>query len=243
MLPSRRQLPLPFPHEPGYDPRDFLTAPSNQDAVLWLDRVRDWPDRRLAIWGDEGCGKTHLLRIWAARTGAARLDGRLLVSPDMLPPSGMAAIDDADLVAPETTLLHTLNTARDRGIVLLLTARRPPAHWLARLPDLSSRLRAITAVEIRPPDDELLNALFVSLASDRQLVIPQSVQAWLLRRLPRSAHALRSAMAKLDRMSLADGKPISRGLAARLLPEAESWEDQEVSVTSGTSPSTKIGFL
>jgi DnaA regulatory inactivator Hda len=243
MSSPRQQLPLPFPHEPGYDPRDFLTAPSNQEATAWLERARDWPDGRLAIWGEEGCGKTHLLRAWAARAGAACLDGRLLRSPEALPASGFVAIDDADLVAPETTLLHVLNTARDRGLRLLLTARRAPARWPVRLPDLSSRLRAITAVEIRPPDDELLNALFTGLASDRQLVVPQAVRAWLLHRLPRSPGALRDAVAKLDRMSLADGKPVTRALAGRLLPAVESWEDQEVSVTPTSSPSKTIGFL
>ncbi|MBS0642936.1 MAG: chromosomal replication initiator DnaA [Acetobacteraceae bacterium] len=239
----REQLPLPFPHEPLYAPHDFFPADCNHAALAWLDRMQDWPDRRLLVWGEEGCGKTHLLRVWAARTGAAWLDGRILRTPEDLPPSGAAALDDADLVTPETTLLHVLNTARDRGLSLLLTARQPPARWPVALPDLASRLRAMATVEIAPPDDAFLSMLFAMLLADRQLQVPPAVQDWLLRRLPRTPAALREAAAKLDRLSLAGGRRVTRALASRLLPASDSWEDREVSVTRGASSSKPIGLL
>src|SRR5580692_4323603 len=112
-MPSDRlQLLLPFPHAPGYDQRDFLPAASNQEALAWLQT--DWPDRRLALWGPEGCGKSHLLHIWAEQTGAQVLSGQALQDLDGVPESGALALDDADTVASEPLLLHLLNTARDR---------------------------------------------------------------------------------------------------------------------------------
>ena len=54
---------------------DFRAAPSNAEAWAWLARTADWPGRRLALWGEAGRGKTHLLHIWAERTGAALLSG------------------------------------------------------------------------------------------------------------------------------------------------------------------------
>lgn len=239
----REQLPLPFPHEPMYAPDVFFPAACNRNALAWLERMPDWPDRRLLVWGEEGCGKTHLLRAWAARIGATRLDGRLPRTPGDLPLSGAAAIDDADLVAPDTTLLHVLNTARDRGLYLLLTARRPPARWNVALPDLSSRLRAMATVEIEPPDEAFLSMLFEMLLADRQLQVGPPVRDWLLRRLPRTPAALRDAAAALDRLSLANGRRVTRALASRLLPAGDSWEDREVSVTHGGSSSKPIGLL
>jgi len=233
---SRLQLALPFPHEPSFDARDFLTAASNQDALTWLERWRDWPDRRLALWGQAGCGKTHLLHIWAARHDATRLIGQALRgleegspadgglderSREALPASGAVVVDDADTVSPDTTLLHLLNTARDRGLFVLLAGRTAPAHWPLRLPDLTSRLRAVTAVEIRPPDDDLLRTLLVRLLADRQLTMSRHLQDWLLLRLPRSPAALRQAVARLDRASLAFGKAITRPLASQLLAGEE----------------------
>jgi chromosomal replication initiation ATPase DnaA len=217
MRSDRLQLALPFPHVADYDPRDFLAADSNQEALVWLDRAADWPDRRLALWGQAGCGKSHLLSIWAARQGTVCLAGQVLRDINDLPDSGAVALDDADTVAPDTALLHLLNTARERGLSILLTGRTPPSRWRVNLPDLSSRLRAITPVEVRPPDDDLLRALLMRLLADRQLAVPRPVQEWLLLRLPRSPAALREAVARLDRASLESGMAITRSLATEVL--------------------------
>jgi chromosomal replication initiation ATPase DnaA len=251
MLPERLQLLLPFPHEPSYDRRDFLVAASNEEALAWLDA--DWPDQRLALWGPAGCGKSHLLHIWSERADAPILDGRTLGDLDAVPQAGGLALDDADAVAPEPLLLHLLNTARDRGLRVLLAGHTPPSRWPVRLPDLSSRLRAITAAEIRLPSDDLLAALLARLLSDRQLSVAQSVQEWLLTQLPRSPAALRHAVARLDQASLVHGKAITRSLAAKVVAadglavadasEVSIADASEVSM-SGVDPSTQgPGFL
>jgi chromosomal replication initiation ATPase DnaA len=216
MMTEPLQLALPFPRQPRYEAVDFIAAASNQAAVTWLARG-DWPERRLAIWGQAGCGKTHLVHLWARQQGAAVLTGGMLSDLAQVPEYGALAVDDADMVPQEPILLHLLNTARDRGLAVLLSARLPPARWPVRLPDLSSRLRAMTAIEIQPADDDLLRALLVHALAERQLEVPRIVQDWLLRRLPRTQAALRDAVLRLDRESLASGKPISRSLAARVL--------------------------
>ena len=214
---ERRQLVLPFPHEPGYDGQDFLSDGSNAAALAWLNRTADWPDRRLALWGPAGCGKTHLLHLWAGQADAVRLAGQTLRDLDGLPDGGAMTLDDADTVQDETLLLHLLNTARDRGLFVLLSGRTAPARWPIRLPDLSSRLRAITAVEIEAPGDDLLRALLFRLLADRQLKMGDAVREWLLVQLPRSAGALREAVARLDRESMLTKQPITRALAGRVL--------------------------
>ncbi len=242
-LSDRLQLPLPFPHDPVYDARAFLAAESNHNAMTWLARMADWPDRRLALWGQAGCGKTHLLRLWARQTGAVRLAGQTLRVMQELPDQGAIAVDDADTAAPDTALLHLLNSARDRGLIVLMTGRTAPSRWPARLPDLSSRLRAVTAVEIRPPDDDLLRALLRRLLADRQLAVPQPVQDWLLLHLPRTPAALRDAVARLDRASLAFGTAITRPFAAGLLLAEGACQDDEESISKQFSASQPNGLL
>jgi chromosomal replication initiation ATPase DnaA len=214
---ERLQLLLPFQHEQLYDARDFLPGCSNQEALAWLNS--DWPDRRLALYGPGGSGKSHLVNIWAERTGAVVLAGQALANLDGMPEHGTLVLDDADTVRDEALLVHLLNTARDRGLHLLLSGRTAPSRWPVRLPDLSSRLRAITTVEIRQPSDDLLAALLMRLISDRQLVVTKAVQEWLLLRLPRSPTGLAEAVARLDRASLASGTAITRTLAARVIVE------------------------
>src|ERR1700761_8571993 len=109
----KHQLPLPFEHQPRYDAADFIAAASNEAALTWLDA--DWPEQRLALFGPEGCGKSHMLHIWAERTGAVLLTGSALADLELVPPEGCLALDEADRVDEETRLLHLLNIARDRG--------------------------------------------------------------------------------------------------------------------------------
>ena len=108
--------------------------------------------------------------------------------------------------ADEAALLHLLNTARDLDCPVLLAARRPPADWATSLRDLGSRLRAITAVEVEAPDDELLRRLLMHWLAERRLVADESLHNRLLLRLPRSPDVLRAAVARLDRDALASRK-------------------------------------
>jgi chromosomal replication initiation ATPase DnaA len=100
-------------------------------------------------------------------------------------------------------------------------------------------------VEIRPPSEDLLAALLMRLLSDRQLSVSQSVQDWLLTRLPRSPSVLRQAVARLDRASLAFGRPITRSLAAGVLA-GESFpvaDADDISISEIASFSQPPGFL
>ena len=230
-----RQLPLPFAHEPQFVAADFLAGASNAEALAWLAPGVDWPQRRLALWGPEGSGKTHLLHIWASRVGARQVAGSALPREPERPDQAVA-IDDAD-TAEERPLLHLLNAWAESGWPVLLAARTPPARWPAALPDLASRLRAITAVEIRPPDETLLRALLARLLAERQLAVAEPVQDWLLLRLPRTPAAMREAAARLDRAALVAGGRVTRGVAADVLrgmaPDHEDFAQAASTASTG----------
>ena len=98
------QLPLPFEHQPSYEPGDFIAACSNRDALAWLDAP--WPDHRLALYGPPGCGKSHMLRIWQQRTDAVLLTGAALTNLDELPLQGALPWTTSDAIADETLLFH-----------------------------------------------------------------------------------------------------------------------------------------
>jgi chromosomal replication initiation ATPase DnaA len=192
---------LLIPHRPDYAAAGFIAAASNEAARTWLGRTEVWPDRRLALWGGAGRGKTHLLRMWAARTGADVVEGPSLSGfPEVTSPFGVA-IDDADR-ADEAALLHLLNIARELDRPVLLAGQAPPARWAVRLRDLDSRLRAITAVEIEAPDDELLRQLLLRWLAERQLVADAALHDRLLLRLPRSPEVLLAAVARLNEDAL-----------------------------------------
>ncbi len=219
---SLRQLALPFAHQPRFERADFLRAASNAQALAWLapQGGADWPQRRLALWGEAGSGKTHLLHVWAAEHDALLLPGTALRDPKLSRAPGRwraIAVDDADAAPDEPALLHLLNAAHEAGLPVLLTARAPPARWGVTLPDLDSRLRATHSVPINRPDDPLLRILLMRLLVERQLAVTPAVIDWLLPRLPRSAGAMREAARRLDEAALASGRGVTRALAAVVL--------------------------
>jgi chromosomal replication initiation ATPase DnaA len=114
-------------------------------------------------------------------------------------------------------MLHLLNAAAEAGTPVLLAGRAPPARWPTALPDLASRLRALTAVPIAPPDDELLRVLLASLFQERRLPVPEDVQDWMRQRLPRRAGVMREAAERLDLGQLAAHTKFTRRLAADCL--------------------------
>jgi chromosomal replication initiation ATPase DnaA len=211
-----RQLAFPFPDEETFDPEDFLLAPANAQAAAWLDIPQEWPGSRLALYGEGGTGKTHLLHVFAARWNAAILPGAALQPFRDFPHSALA-IDDADSAQDPEAMLHLLNAAAESRLPVLLAARAPPSRWNTGLPDLDSRLRAMTTVELGQPGEDVLRALLARLTAKRQLRVEESVQDYLLDRLPRTGAAMREAAARLDRASLAAGKRVSRRIAADVI--------------------------
>lgn len=206
------QLRLPIAVPPSHAAADLIEDASNHAALTWLRQPDRWPGRRLAVWGPAGVGKTHMLATlgWPVRMGAA-----LRGLPE-LPAGPGLAIDGADAPAEPAALLHLLNHCAEHGVTVVLAARTAPSRWDVGLPDLRSRLRAMTAVEVGPPSDALLAGLLSKHLADRQLRLAPALQGWLLARLPREAAAVAEAAARLDRAAPGGGRPTRAGLTAAL---------------------------
>ena len=128
-------------------------------------------------------------------------------------------LDDADQATNEIAFLHLLNATAEAGLKLLIAGRAPPARWPVRLPDLASRLRAITSVRIDPPEDALLAALLARLLSDRQVAVPELLQRRLLNRLPRTHAALAEAARRLDIAGLTIGRRITLRIVDQVIAD------------------------
>ena len=215
------QFVLDFPHRPAFGADDFLVAPSNETAIAWLDRWPDWPGPSLVLHGPPGCGKTHLAHVWQARSGAPSLAPAALTVaslPELLDRATAVVIDGAEAAA-ERPLLHLVNLLAERSGHLLLTASGPPSRWPTALPDLRSRLLAMPAVAVQPPDDALIGAVLLKLFADRQLTVSEDVVAFLLHHMERSFAAARRLVAALDQAGLAEKRPITVPLARAVLAQ------------------------
>jgi chromosomal replication initiation ATPase DnaA len=210
-----RQIPFDLPHRSAFGREDFLVSPSNETAVAWLDRWPDWPNNGLVLHGPPGSGKTHLVHVWRAMSGAAIVDAGDVGTADLDEPA--IAIEDLDGLADEVALFHLLNRMRERGGHIMLTATAAPAHLTIKLPDLRSRLQALPAVAIGAPDDALLAAVYVKLFSDRQVKVNADVIGYLVTHVERSMEAAGKAVAAIDRAALESHRAITVALIRGVL--------------------------
>ena len=215
-----RQLVLDLGHRPAFGRDDFLVTPGNYEAVAWIDRWPVWPGHALALFGPAGCGKTHLAHVFALRASAPVLTAAD-VHPDavarLIEAHRALVLEDGEAVADPRALLHLFNAMKEQGGFLLLTSREPPARWPVGLADLKSRLSAVPAVRIAPPDDAMMEAVLVKLFADRQLEVAPDVVAYLTRRMDRSFAAARQIVARADSASLADKRAITIPLIKHVL--------------------------
>ncbi|MBB3065038.1 MULTISPECIES: DnaA/Hda family protein [Limibacillus] len=205
---------------------DFLIAPSNADALAWIDRWPDWPSGRMAIQGPPDCGKSHLIAVWR-EVSAARLlqpqDLSVEAVPALVADATGLALDDADAVAGlperEAALFHLINLAAESGLSLLFAAREAPNRWPLALPDLRSRLAATGCVAIERPDDDLMAGLLVKLFLDRQTPLDPEAVTYLVARMERSFSAAHRVVVALDRVALAERRRVTVPVARRVLQE------------------------
>jgi chromosomal replication initiation ATPase DnaA len=214
-----RQLAFDLASRAALRREDFFVTDANRLALETLDAWAGWPGRKCLLLGPEGSGKSHLAAVWAAGVGGQVLPIAALATADLGAFAGArVAVEDADQGSPAEAagLFHLHNLVTGQG-ALLVTAQTPPGDWASGLPDLVSRMQAATVARLDPPDDALLSAVLVKLFADRQVAVAPALIPYLVARMPRSVAAARGLVAELDARALAEGRPITRALAAGVL--------------------------
>jgi chromosomal replication initiation ATPase DnaA len=230
-----RQLPLSLPHSAELDRAAFLVGAANTQAIAMIDRWPDWPSRTVLLAGPVGSGKSHLVEIWRAASGAGVVAAADLVLSDAetLVTSGAVAVEDLHAgPLDEAALFHLLNLAGERRAAVLMTSRVWPSALPLTLDDLASRLRAAQPVELAEPDDDLLRRVLTKLFADRQLTVDRSVVEFILTRMERSLEAANLIVDRLDKDALAEGRAITQRFAAEALAplleyQADFWPEED----------------
>lgn len=195
---------------------DFFVSGSNDEAVGWVDRWPAWPGSALVLTGPEGCGKTHLGTVWQTRSNALSYGDTSLDVTN--PPSGAAVlVENVDAIEDDASLFHLFNAVTAAGGSMLFTARTPPARWVARLPDLVSRLSAASTVSIRAPDEVLITAVLMKMFADQQLDVEPDVLNYLVVRMERSFADARALVEDINRTSLAERRAVTVPLVREAL--------------------------
>lgn len=199
-----------------------------EDAV---NRLALWMVHGGRIWlrSGEPAGKTHLLHALRAdhpELGLLRIDSSRQGHPLQLVSEWLASLQDMakwmlDIEAGPMSrahclaLFHLIERAWEANRALLIAWRCPDPDCFAPA-ELSSRLRALEAVEIRPPQsDEDLRAVLMSVADSRQWSLDEEIVDLALLRFPRRLAAQLVALEELEHASLAAGRRLSPAWARR----------------------------
>jgi DnaA-homolog protein len=184
----------------------------------------------LFIWGPPGTGKTHLLH--AAKALAEEHGVPASIFPDPVAvnapdaPAGelviIDRIDEADAAAAGRVFTW-FNALKERRGRIVVAARTP----LGRLPlreDLRTRLGWGLVYEVAALADEEKAEALRAYARHRGFDLSAEVIDYLLRHGRRDMPALVSALAALDRVSLATKRPVTVPLLREWLQKGLHWE-------------------
>jgi len=217
-----RQLPLRFTHRPATTRDDLIVSDPVSAAIGIVDRWPEWPSPIVILVGPTGAGKSHLADVWCDRAGAVAIspatydESRAIAAAEHAP----VLVEDAERAGfSDNFLFHLINSVRQNNQTMLMTTRMWPSAWSIELPDLKSRLKSATVVEIGEPDDAMLAQVIVKLFADRQIAVDERTVAFLVCRMERSLDAAQRIVGRMDELALSRGSRISRALAGEALAE------------------------
>ena len=183
--------------------------------------VEDRRDRHiLYLWGEPGCGKTHLLtgccEAFAAERGKAHYvpaGSGQFPDPSTLESRDLVCIDDIHLVADSAVSLQAVMAIYERlvpsGGAVVVSGNQAPAHLGLVLDDLASRLASGGVYQVQVPTDlekeEALSARALKLG----LRLDPSVPRYMLSHHSRDMVSLVGLLDRLDSASLAAQRRIT----------------------------------
>ena len=208
---------------PGFD--KFLGT-ENAELVYVLQHKHG---QFIYVWGEEGAGKSHLLRAWVAQaldTGqnALYIDAAATPLTEAALDAEYLAIDQIEkLNNEEQALLFAIfNRFRNSGKGFLLLSSEYTPHQLVIREDLRTRMAYCLVYEVKPlTDREKIDAL-VSMAAARQVTIDPEIFEYLLNHWRRDMDSLMQMLDTLDNYAVMMGKRITLPLLRQLLKQQET---------------------
>ena len=215
---TSEQLPFAFEHRASSGRDDLLISERMAAAVAMIDNWPAWPSPVVIITGPGGSGKSHLADIWRQASGALSIHPLAGAGASEVAAASPVVFEDADRTGfDDTELFHVINSVKQNGQSLLMTARAWPLSWDVELADLKSRLRAATMVEIGEPDEGDLAQLIVKLFADRQLNIDDKIVDYIVPRMERSYGAVQAVVERIDTLALARRTKVTRSIASEVI--------------------------
>lgn len=210
-------MPLSYPQ--SYELCDFVVANCNQLAFELLHGSIGGTakkDKLICIYGESGCGKTHLLQGFAKEYNLSYLTASraMSTSPWDWVHGGeqVLILDDADKAEDEVWWFHLYNLLKEQNKLLIISAHKAPSMWPVQLADWRSRLATFVVAEMRNPDDDTLKRVLLKIWKDKGIAVDDATLEYLSRRIDRNFPAICHWAYRIDLISAQKRRPITISL-------------------------------
>ena len=118
----------------------------------------------------------------------------------------------------EEYLFHLINHCFNNNLKILICTEKLLSEYNFKINDLSSRLKSFYFVEIKDPDDQLLNNLLMKLLNDKKIIINNNeVFSFIIKRINRTYLDVYRFVEKIDNLSLEKKRELTIPLVKELL--------------------------
>jgi len=178
--------------------QNFVVGRNAEALASLTDAFDGKPPQFIYVWGESGCGKSHLLQACKA-LGAKVVDDVHLLNND-------AQID----------LFNQYNQLKEAGEWMITAGLHAPTHMGLR-DDVATRLAWGLVYQLHPMNDIEKATALKQHAFERGMKLPDEVVGYCLRYLRRDLPTLMATLDALDEWSLTMQKPITVPMLRKLL--------------------------
>jgi DnaA family protein len=231
-----RQLALGLASAPAPSFDNFFPG-RNVEAVSALQSLASGQsgEHFVYLWGERGCGRSHLLRAAVSAASSRGMIARYVAAGELLPAEEdgvrLLAVDDVEkLDAPsQLEFFRLYNALRENQGAVLAAGDGAPARLYLRA-DLLTRLGWGLVFQVHALSDGDKRTALKRHAAARAFELRDEIVEYLLRHLKRDLPSLMNVLEALDRYSLETKRPITLPLLRELL---QSESDSEANPSSG----------
>ena len=198
---------------------DNFVVGNNQELLAGLRAALNnhAAERLFYLWGEHGCGKSHLLQ---AIVGAAQAVEQPAVYAKRSVPNctTVVAVDDVDKLNEyaQIDLFNLYNQVRESGGMLLVSGKDAPQN-LALRKDLATRLGWGLVYQLRTLSDAEKALALAQHGNSKGYKLSDEVIQYLLRHGRRDLPSLMASLDELDAYSLSLHRPPSVPLLKQIM--------------------------
>ena len=224
-----KQLALDLSTAPAPSLRNFEPSGNEQAYAHLLQTVEALGHNPtpVLLWGEAGCGKTHLLKALNAHLTEAGLTVAWLDESTEHPPAfdegwGAVLLDNCDSwgdlqqATAFNWIVSAQGSAQTRRPWVVATSATPPADWVVR-DDLRTRLAQGLVFELQVLNEAQRLQVLRDEAQARGLTLSDEVVGFMVRRFSRDLGSLMALLAHLDDYALRHQRALTVPLIKSML--------------------------